>query len=95
MNRRSDAEWAERRLYRDKDRAWFFGVCAGVSEFFDVELWVVRLLTIISLLVFTMATIMGYLALAFLLKEKPLRYYGPEAERHFWNSNGRHGRQWR
>ena len=48
MNRSNDAEWTRRRLYRNKDRAWFFGVCAGVADFFDVELWVVRLLTVIS-----------------------------------------------
>ncbi|MDX1569656.1 MAG: PspC domain-containing protein [Xanthomonadales bacterium] len=40
----------ERRLYRDPNRRWIGGVCAGIAEYLAVPVFLVRLLTIPLLL---------------------------------------------
>lgn len=83
-----------RRLYRDGERGVILGVCAGVAEFFDMQIAMVRLITLISFLVFTMPTLVTYVLLGWLLKKKPLSYYGPDddwyfRERKFWKKASR------
>ncbi|NNF40779.1 MAG: PspC domain-containing protein, partial [Woeseiaceae bacterium] len=41
-------ETADRRLYRDADRAVLGGVCAGLAGYFGLNLKVTRLLAIIA-----------------------------------------------
>lgn len=81
------------RLYRDSEKGILMGVCAGIAEFFDVEVLMVRLITLLSLLIFTMPTLLVYFLLAWLLKDKPLSFYGPEEEfakeKEFWRRNAR------
>lgn len=73
-------------LYRDKENAWIFGVCAGIAEYGDFRVGVVRLLAVIGLWFFTAATVIAYLAAALLFRNKPLTYSGPYAERDLWRS---------
>ena len=44
-------EMSERRLYRDADRAMLGGVCAGLAEYFGLNLKVTRFLAFIAFLV--------------------------------------------
>jgi len=57
------------------------GVCAGVSEFFDWNLLTVRLITLIMLIVAFIPTALVYFTAGFLLRDRPLRYYGEEDPR--------------
>ena len=73
-----------RGFYRDGDRAWIFGICAGVADRFNFRLSMVRLLTIISFLLFSWLTAAIYLGAWLLVREKPLIYSGRETEYEFW-----------
>ena len=66
--------YAPRRLYRSDDSV-FFGVCAGISEYFDFKLWAVRLFFV--LLQFTVVPFMFviYFILALVMKRAPRYYY--------------------
>ncbi|GAM71842.1 hypothetical protein JCM19236_1467 [Vibrio sp. JCM 19236] len=33
-------------LYRDTNKAWLTGVCAGIAARFGLEIWVVRILVV-------------------------------------------------
>ena len=81
-----------RRLYRNRETGIIMGVCSGLAEFFDFEVWVVRVLVVVSLLFFTMLTAVVYIMLALLLRDRPLSYQGRDEESGFWRrrSNGEH-----
>ena len=81
-----------RRLYRNKETGIIMGVCSGLADFFDFEVWMVRVLAVVSLLFFTIATVVIYFLLGFLLRERPLSYQGREEESRFWRNgtNGEH-----
>jgi phage shock protein PspC (stress-responsive transcriptional regulator) len=73
-----------RGFYRDNDRAWIFGVCAGVADRFNFRLGTVRVIVIISFLLFSWLTAALYIGATLLVKEKPLIYSGRETEFDFW-----------
>ena len=73
-----------RGFYRDSDQAWIFGVCAGIADRFNFRVGMVRLLTVISFLVFSWLTFAAYVGAWLLIREKPLVYSGRETEYEFW-----------
>ncbi len=78
-----------RGLYRDRENGWVFGVCAGIADRFNLQLATVRLVAVISLLVFSWATALVYIAATLLIREKPLIYSGERAEFEFWRRSRR------
>ncbi|NGP52579.1 PspC domain-containing protein [Thioalkalivibrio sp. XN8] len=74
------------RLYRDSERGMVMGVCAGLSDQFGFRLGPLRIITLVSLLLFTLPTLLVYVAAGLLLPDKPLRYYGSRDERDLWGS---------
>ncbi|WP_026375554.1 envelope stress response membrane protein PspC [Aestuariibacter salexigens] len=59
-------------LYRDPSRARIAGVCAGVAEYFGLEVWLVRILTVTGF--FLLAgpfVLVTYVAAWFILDKKP------------------------
>ena len=56
------SETSDRRLYRDADRAMLGGVCAGLAEYFGLNLKVTRILAFIAFLVAMPVSIFLYLA---------------------------------
>lgn len=56
------SEMSERRLYRDADRAMLGGVCAGLADYFGLNLKVTRFLAFIAFLVAMPFSIFAYLA---------------------------------
>ena len=78
-----------RGLYRDRENGWVFGVCAGIADRFNLQLATVRLVAVISLLVFFWATALLYIAATLLIREKPLIYSGERAEFEFWRRTRR------
>lgn len=81
-----------RGLYRDRESAWIFGVCAGVADRFNFRLSTVRIIAVISLVLFFWLTAAIYIAATLLIREKPLIYSGRRTEYDFWRR--RDGDNW-
>ncbi|PKH03815.1 envelope stress response membrane protein PspC [Psychromonas sp. MB-3u-54] len=62
----------KKRLYRNPENAKLAGVCAGIAEYFDIEVWLVRLL-VVSAFLFTAGFFvsLAYLVAYFTLDEIP------------------------
>ncbi len=82
-----------RGFYRDRENGWIFGVCAGLADRFNLQVGAVRILAVISLLVFFWLTAIVYIAATLLIREKPLIYSGIRSEYEFWRRERR--RHWR
>ena len=78
------------RLYKDKENAVIMGVCAGLADFFDTSLVVVRILALALLYFFFVPTLVVYSTLGFLLKDKPLTFRGSRSEAYFWTKHDHH-----
>jgi phage shock protein C len=74
------------RLYRDREAGKLFGVCAGVADYFGIEVIVVRLAAVIGAVFFTMPVVGAYLLAALVLKPKPTRLYANREEEDFWRT---------
>lgn len=74
-----------RGFYRDRENGWVFGVCAGLADRFNFRVGTVRLIAIISLLLFFWLTTALYLGATLLIREKPLLYSGRQSEYDFWD----------
>ena len=72
------------RLYRNRERAWLAGVCAGLADYFGFNLKAVRLVFVIAAIPFPPAVILGYLVLAILLPVRPLEVERDEEQERFW-----------
>ena len=78
-----------RGLYRDRENGWIFGVCAGLADRFNLQLVAVRVIAVISLLIFFWFTAAVYIAATLLIREKPLIYSGQRSEYEFWRCRRR------
>jgi phage shock protein C len=74
-----------RGFYRDRENGWVFGVCAGLADRFNFRVGTVRVIAIISLLLFFWLAAALYLGTTLLVKEKPLVYSGRSSENEFWH----------
>ncbi|HEY8520367.1 MAG TPA: envelope stress response membrane protein PspC [Gammaproteobacteria bacterium] len=66
------------KLYRNRRQGMIFGVCAGIADYFAIDVTVVRVLTVIGALIFTPMFLLTYLLLGFLLPVKPTAPEGEE-----------------
>lgn len=75
-------------LTRDPDKGKIAGVCAGVAEYFGIELWLVRIL-VVSAFFLTAGTfiVVSYVAAWFILEKKSTRH-GPS---HFRGASNKPG----
>ena len=73
-----------RRLYRDKERGVLCGVCAGLADYFGMDLAIVRVLAVVGFLFFMPATLLTYIVLCFIVPVKPTRLYRDERDESFW-----------
>jgi phage shock protein C len=62
---------APRRLYQDRENKVVFGVCAGVADYFGLDVAVTRMVVLGCLVFFLPPTLIGYIVLAILLPKKP------------------------
>jgi len=61
-----------RKLWRIPEKGRIKGVCAGIAQYFDVPVKLVRLITILAFFLgFAFFVIVGYVALTFLLDPMP------------------------
>ena len=82
-----------RGFYRDRENGWIFGVCAGIADRFNFRVGTVRVIAIISLLLFFWLSAALYLGATLLVREKPLVYSGRSSESAFWVRNGHNYRR--
>lgn len=75
-----------RRLYRDPKRGWIGGVCAGLADYFGLAPGVVRVLTLICLIAFTLPTLIAYVIAAMVLERRPEAMQASREEETFWRS---------
>ena len=68
------ATMSYRRFTRDADRACIGGVCAGLADYFGVNLRVTRILVIIAFFVAMPITALIYIAIVFLVPAESRRY---------------------
>ena len=62
----------KRELFRDAERGKIAGVCAGISDYFNMELWLVRILVVsAALLSGGQFIVVAYIAAWFILDKKP------------------------
>lgn len=58
-----------KKLYRINQGKMLCGVCTGLAEYFDLDVSLVRLITVVA--AFTSVGIVGYIAAAIIIPEKP------------------------
>lgn len=75
-----------RRFCRDSERGIILGVCAGIADFVDCPPWAVRGAILVGAYFFPVPVIVAYLVAAYLMPERPLRYYGEGDERTLWRT---------
>ncbi|WP_217534350.1 envelope stress response membrane protein PspC [Vibrio cholerae] len=65
----------KRELYRDPYNGKIAGVCAGLANYFGLEVWLVRILVITAaLLGGTFLVLVAYVAMALMLEKLPKQY---------------------
>ena len=74
------------RLYRNPVDGYIFGVCAGIGDYFGIRSWIVRLITLLGLFMFTLPTILAYVILAAMLPKTPDHLYRDDQEKTFWRA---------
>lgn len=74
------------RMHRDPTQGKVAGVCAGLADYFNIDVTLVRVITVISLFVAAPLTLAAYLALAVILKPAPRGLYHSGEEEAFWRS---------
>lgn len=67
-----EGSMADRRFYRDKDRAWLGGVCAGIADYFGFNLKVTRVLACIAFFMAMPMAVLAYVAVVLLVPAKSL-----------------------
>ena len=75
-----------RRLYRNPKRGWIAGVCAGLADYFGLSPGLVRLVTLICLIAFTLPTLVAYVIAAMVLERRPEAMHASREEEAFWRS---------
>lgn len=61
-----------RGLYRNADNARIAGVCAGIADYFGIETWLVRILTVTGFFLLAGTFVfVAYIACWFILDKKP------------------------
>jgi phage shock protein C len=75
-----------RRLYRNPRRGWIAGVCAGLADYFGVGACLIRFLVVVSLVIFTVPTLLAYVIAAFVLERRPETMQASREEEAFWRS---------
>jgi phage shock protein C len=62
-----------KKLYRDKKNEKVAGVCAGLAEYFKIDVTIIRLIWVLFVL-FAGSGVLAYIACALVIPEKPDDY---------------------
>jgi phage shock protein C len=74
------------KLYRNSKRGRISGVLSGLSDYFGIDVTVLRLATLVAGFFFTVPILLGYILLAWLLEDMPADLYESEKEEAFWRN---------
>ena len=80
----TDRRRSPNRFYRDRRQGKLLGVCAGISEYFGFNRTAVRLVALVGLFLFTVPTVIAYIAVGLLVPVQPRDLYGSRDEALFW-----------
>lgn len=80
----TDRRQSPNRLYRDRRRGKLLGVCAGIADYFGFNRTVVRLAAVFGLVLFTVPTVIAYIAAGLLVPVQPRDMYANADEEVFW-----------
>lgn len=67
----SQTNETRRTLMRDKTKGKIAGVCAGIADYYNIEVWLVRIIAVTALIFSSSFVTVIYIALWFILDEKP------------------------
>jgi phage shock protein C len=62
----------EKRLYRGRYNRILAGVCSGIGNYFNIDPTVIRVLAVICLFLFNIATVIAYLILIVVIPVEPV-----------------------
>ena len=74
-----------KKMYRIPQEGKFMGVCAGVADYFSINLLAVRVLTVIATLMTGFWFALAYVVLGFALDPKPQGLFEEEASDEYWS----------
>lgn len=83
-NRLYDENPSPNRFYRDTDHGLISGVCAGIADYFGLERWVVRMLTVVIFIFYSLPVFLFYLIASFVVEARPQQLYKDENYETFW-----------
>ncbi len=63
----------QRKLYRVRDKRMLAGVCAGMAEYFDTDVTLMRILWLVGIVFTNIFGLLIYFAAAVIMPEKPAR----------------------
>jgi phage shock protein PspC (stress-responsive transcriptional regulator) len=69
----------DKKLYRDEYHKKIAGVCAGLAEYFNIDVAIVRVVFVLAL-IFHGGGLLIYIVLWIALPKKPLAYYDPHVD---------------
>lgn len=73
----------DRELYRDPVNGKLTGVCAGIANYFGIEVWLVRILVVsAALLGGSFVVVLAYFAATLMLEKQPYEYVQSSKEEH-------------
>ena len=72
------------KLYKDVENKKISGVCAGLADYFSINVTVVRIVAVLALFTFTIATLACYIGAEIFLKPKPANLYASEQDEEYW-----------
>ena len=70
-NSANKANGYNRDLYRNPKRGMLAGICAGLADYFNIPVWVARLIAISLFIFVTQLFVIAYIAGIFLLAKRP------------------------
>ncbi len=81
---RGNGRHRRNRFYRDTENGLLRGVCAGIADYFGMDVVTVRALAVLSLIIFTPATLLAYLIAGAVLPAAPEKLFETDDEARFW-----------
>ncbi|EIJ43773.1 putative stress-responsive transcriptional regulator [Beggiatoa alba B18LD] len=69
-----------KRLYKNKENKWLLGVCAGIADYWDIDVVFIRLTVFFTLFFFFPVIFFGYLLLGIFLPVKPVTVINEEQQ---------------
>lgn len=69
----------KKKLYKNSKEKKLFGVCAGVADYLEVDVTVVRIITVLAMLIPGSVVVLAYFIAFFILDDKPRTSQAPKS----------------